>query len=176
MWEPRRLTTSWTSMASHKFIEVEVILRLTVSQYVLVSSPLWDLRPDITSCGLVSVGRPLWREHWSAVCSVITLWSESRRTRNDTLLFHLRLLQPGGAGSRIYIPIGWPSYAPGTCSLYVASYDSQGYGAGILTPFAHLRSYSLSLSLSHTHTGIALPLYLHCNKLRVCSVELWDSK
>jgi hypothetical protein len=55
-------------------------------------------------CGLVSVGRPLWREEGSAVCSVIIQWSESRRTRNHTLLSHLRLPQPGGPGSRIYIP------------------------------------------------------------------------
>jgi hypothetical protein len=56
------------------------------------------------SCGLISVGRPLWREDGSAVCSVITQWSESRITRNHTLLSHLRLLQPGEPGSRIYIP------------------------------------------------------------------------
>jgi hypothetical protein len=54
-------------------------------------------------CGLVSVGRPLWREGESAICSVITQWSETRRTRNYTLLSHLRLLQPGGSGSLIYI-------------------------------------------------------------------------
>jgi hypothetical protein len=36
-------------------LEVEVTLRLTVSQYVLVSSPLWDLRPDLTSCRKVAV-------------------------------------------------------------------------------------------------------------------------
>jgi hypothetical protein len=75
-------------------------------------APLWDLRPDITSvgmllseiCGLVSMGRPLWREDGSAVCSVITQWSESLRTRNHTLLSLPRLPQPGGPGSRIYIP------------------------------------------------------------------------
>jgi hypothetical protein len=54
--------------------------------------------------GLVSVGRRLWREDGSAVCSAITQWSESLRTRNHTLLSHLRLLQPGWPGSRIYIP------------------------------------------------------------------------
>jgi hypothetical protein len=32
-------------------------------------------------CGLVSGGRPLWRENGSAICSVITHWSESLRTR-----------------------------------------------------------------------------------------------
>jgi hypothetical protein len=68
------------------------------------------------SCGLVSVGRPLWREVGSAVCSAITRWSESRRTRNRTLLSHLRLPQPGGPGSCIYIPQeqGGPVIPPGT--------------------------------------------------------------
>jgi hypothetical protein len=46
-------------------------------------------------CGPVSVVRPLWREDGSAICSVITHWSESLRTRNP-LLSHLRLLQHGG--------------------------------------------------------------------------------
>jgi hypothetical protein len=40
-------------------VEVEVTLRLTVSQsvsqYVLLSSPFRDLRPDITSCRNVAV-------------------------------------------------------------------------------------------------------------------------
>jgi hypothetical protein len=55
-------------------------------------------------CGLVSMGRPLWRQDGSAICSVITHWSESLRTRNHTLLSNLRLPQPGGPRSRIYIP------------------------------------------------------------------------
>jgi hypothetical protein len=71
-------------------------------------TPLWDLWPDITSClkfvGLVSVGRPLWREARSAICSVITQWSESLRTHNHALLSHLRLPRPEGPGSHIYIP------------------------------------------------------------------------
>jgi hypothetical protein len=54
---------------------------------------------------LLSVlGRPLWREDGSVICSAICQWPESRRTRNRTLLSHLRLLR----------------------SLSVASYDSQG--------------------------------------------------
>jgi hypothetical protein len=48
----------------------------------------------------VFVGQPLWRDDGSAICSAITQWSESRRTRNHTLLSHLRLPQPGGPGSR----------------------------------------------------------------------------
>jgi hypothetical protein len=55
-------------------------------------------------CGFVSIGRPLWREDGSAICSVITQLSDSLRTRNHTLLSYLRLPQPGGPYSRIYIP------------------------------------------------------------------------
>jgi hypothetical protein len=64
----------------------------SVSQYVLVSGPLWDLGADIYSCRNVAVCKlqsclhPLWREDGSAVCSAITEWFESRRTRNHTLL------------------------------------------------------------------------------------------
>jgi hypothetical protein len=84
----------------------------SVSQYVLVSStlvgfatryllPVGKLLSEI--CGLVSVGCSLWQEDGSAICSVITQWSKSRRTHNHTLLSHLRLPQPGGPGFRIYI-------------------------------------------------------------------------
>jgi hypothetical protein len=64
-------------------------------------------------CGLVSVGRSLWREDGSAICNVITQWSESLRTRNHTLLSHLRLPQPGFL---FYIPQeqGGPVIPPGT--------------------------------------------------------------
>jgi hypothetical protein len=107
---------------------------------------LWDLRPDIISCPNVTLwnfrsciwGRPLWREYGSAICSVITQWSESLRTRNRILLPHLRLPQPGGPGSRILIPqeqgglviptgTGFPLHR----LLRLASYDSQGYDGGI---------------------------------------------
>jgi hypothetical protein len=91
--------------------KVEVTLRLTVSMprcrahsrpcdQILL--PVGMLLSEI--CGLFSVGRPLWREDGSAIYSVITEWSESRRTRNRTLLSYLRLPQPGGPGTRIYIP------------------------------------------------------------------------
>jgi hypothetical protein len=103
----------------------EVTLRLTVSQSVCLGIehpcgtcdqillPVGMLLSEI--CGLVSLGRPLWREDGYAICSVITQWSESRRTRNHTLLSHLRLPQPGGPGSPYLYPLGrgWPSYTPG---------------------------------------------------------------
>jgi hypothetical protein len=83
-------------------------------------APLWDLRPDIISCRTVavwnlrSIGRPLWREDGSTICSVIKKWSESLGTRNHTLLSHLRLPQPGGPGSRIYPPGIWKHYFSAT--------------------------------------------------------------
>jgi hypothetical protein len=110
---------------SHKK-KVEVTLRLTVGQSVCLGIehpcgtcdqillPVEMLLSEI--CGLVSVGRPLWREDGSAIYSVITQWSESLRTRNHTLLSLLRLPQPGGPGSHIYIPQeqGGPVIPPGT--------------------------------------------------------------
>jgi hypothetical protein len=103
-------------------------------------APLWDLRPDITSCRNVAVwnfrscfyGGPLWREDGSAICSVITQWPEWRRTRNHTLLSHLRLPQPGGPSSRIYIPQenGGPFIPPGTARPYSNSYISTCHLAG----------------------------------------------
>jgi hypothetical protein len=46
----------------------------------------------------------------------VTLGSKSRRTRDHIFLSHLRLPQPGGPGSRIYIPReqGGPVIPPGT--------------------------------------------------------------
>jgi hypothetical protein len=64
----------------------------TDGQYVVVSSPLWDLETDINSSRNVSIWKLyfFWREDGSAICSVITQWFESCRTRNHTLLSRLR--------------------------------------------------------------------------------------
>jgi hypothetical protein len=65
----------------------------------------------------------------------VTLGSKSRRTHDHILLSHLRLPQPGGPGPRINIPQeqGGPVIPPGTGFPFVASYDSQECGGGILT-------------------------------------------
>jgi hypothetical protein len=65
---------------------------------------------------LLHVGRPLWLEEGSVLCSVVTHWSESRRTHKHILLSHLRHPQSGGSGPRIYIPQkqGGPVIPPGT--------------------------------------------------------------
>jgi hypothetical protein len=75
---------------------------------------VWRLLSE--SCCFVSMGRPLWREDGSSVCGAIIKWSVSRRTRNHTLLSHLRLPQPGEPDFRIYIPQeqGGPVISPGT--------------------------------------------------------------
>jgi hypothetical protein len=78
--------------------------------------------PEI--CCLVSVGRPLWWEGGAAICSVIIQWSESRRTRNQTLLSHLGLPQPGGPGE-----VGWGYFTDGR------SISMSWYGA----PVCYLR-------------------------------------
>jgi hypothetical protein len=111
-------------------VKVEVTLQLTVSQSVNMTRcrahsgtcdqillPVGMFLSEI--CGLVSVGRPLWREDGSAVCSVITQWSESRRSRNHTL--RLKLLydwrsvsqsvclgieHPCGTCDQILLPVG----------------------------------------------------------------------
>jgi hypothetical protein len=65
-------------------------------------------------CGLVFVGRPLWQEDGSTICSVNTQWSESRRTCNHILLSHVKLPQPEGSGSVFISPQNKvASYIPG---------------------------------------------------------------
>jgi hypothetical protein len=116
--------------------------RRSVSQYVLVSSSLVGLATRycflseccLKFCGLVSLGRPLW------------LNGPSRSELCFTVSDCLRLPQPAGPGSRIYIPQeqGGPVILPGTGFplgrlLRIASYDSQGYGGGIPTLSQHRR-------------------------------------
>jgi hypothetical protein len=74
-------------------------------------APLWGPWPDFTfsfllkkNCFALRFGKPSLTRGRSIICSAICQWSESRRTRNHTLLSHLRL----------------------SGSLSVASYDSQG--------------------------------------------------
>jgi hypothetical protein len=69
------------------------------------------------------------------LASAVPLGTESRRTHGHILLPHLRLPQPRRPGPCIYIPQeqGGPVIPPGTVFPFVALYDSQGYGGGILT-------------------------------------------
>jgi hypothetical protein len=98
LWgEVVRLLNDWRSVSQSVCLGIEHPCG-TCDQILL---PVGMLLSEI--CGLVRVGRLLWREDGSAICSVITQWSESRRTRNHTLLSRMRLPQPGVPGSRIYM-------------------------------------------------------------------------
>jgi hypothetical protein len=70
------------------------------------------------------------------LANTVRLGSESHGTQDHILLSQfLRLCQPGGAGPRIYIPQDRVTqiYPRALGFLSVASYDSQGYGGGILS-------------------------------------------
>jgi hypothetical protein len=117
-----RFLTTWVKPTI--LPKVEVTLRLTVSQLLCLGIehpsgtcdqillPVGMFLSEI--CGLVSLGRPLWREDGSAICSLITQQSESLRTRNHTLLSHLRLPPTWRARFPYLYPLGtgWPSYTP----------------------------------------------------------------
>jgi hypothetical protein len=62
---------------------------------------------------------------------------------------HLRFPQPGGSAPRIYIPQehGGPR-ALG--SLFVASYESQGYGGGIITRLHKSQIFNVELEVEGT--------------------------
>jgi hypothetical protein len=143
------------------------------------ASSFWCRAPQILIFflwHLCHVGHPLWRENRSVICSAITHWLESRRTRNHTLLSHLRLPQPEGQVP-IFISRNRVAqlYPRALGSLFVASYDSQGYGGGILT-YHHTgttqilelefllqstasRPLHLSIGLTFTQIFVLLQLY-----------------
>jgi hypothetical protein len=121
----------------------------TDSQSASVSwcqAPIWGLRPDFITvrqlqvcwCGALSLTRErVCRLQLGLVlASVVILGSESRGTRDHILLpqiwdsfdlegqFHV-FISPRNRVAQIY--------PPALGSLFVASYDSQGYGGGIRT-------------------------------------------
>jgi hypothetical protein len=102
----------------------------------------WSVAPSLTRgwvCNLLV-------QLFLVLARAVTLGSKSCRTHDHILLSHERP-QPGGPGPHIYIPQeqGGPVITPGTGFPFVASYDSQGCGWGILT---RLHTGRLLLSLS----------------------------
>jgi hypothetical protein len=71
-----KLLYDWQSVSQSECLGIEYPCG-TCDQMLF---PIGMLLSEI--CGLLSGGRPLWREDGSAICSVITQWSESLRTRN----------------------------------------------------------------------------------------------
>jgi hypothetical protein len=126
-------------------VQVRVILLPTVSRPVRLGvGPLWSRWPHFkflwvtVTFFLVHVERPLRREDGSVICNAITHWLESLRTLNYILHSHLRLLQHGIPGLRIYIPQeqGGPVIPPGfwfTCTFkFKLYYDRQSVGQFVL--------------------------------------------
>jgi hypothetical protein len=101
------------------------------------------------SCSLVSVGCPIWREDGSTICSAITQWSELCRTYNHTLLSHLRFLQPGRPGSRIYIP----QEHGGLLWLVRLRWKYSNHPPSQVKLYYNRRSVGLSISVLGTHFG-----------------------
>jgi hypothetical protein len=107
---------------------------------------MWSPRPDFYYCqtfgGLLMWGAP--SDERMGLSFTISAGpgqrshSRVRVTRNSSLYFTVsdwRRCQPGGPGPRIYIhqEEGGAVIPTGTVFLFVASYDSQGYGGGIRT-------------------------------------------
>jgi hypothetical protein len=108
-----KITPKYSTLFSNGIFrptEVELMLWPTVSRPIRlgVGHPHDQIFLFPFFCRTIALflvlGRPLWREDGSVICSAICQWSESRRTHNHTLLSHLRLLH----------------------SFSIASYDPQG--------------------------------------------------
>jgi hypothetical protein len=125
--------------------------RQSFGQSVLVSSTLlgpvtnfpFSLKFSLDSCGFVILYRPLWREGGSVI--YCCCWSSPAQSRSG--------LSPVGLKTIFYCPNSWDSlnleglvpvfispmnrvartYPRALGYLSVASYDSQGYGGGILS-------------------------------------------
>jgi hypothetical protein len=128
-------------------------------------SPYWQLRvywcvaPSLTRWWICNLLVQL----LLGLTRAVTLGSKSRRTHDHILLPHLRLPQPGGSAS-CYLNsqgTGYPSYTPRALgSLFVTSYDSLGYGEGILT---HLHS-----GMWTTSKSTVLPVRYELNLCMLC--------
>jgi hypothetical protein len=138
----------------HQTLEVEVNLRPTVSRPVCLgvrrSSGTSDqffvlLEISFRELGLFYFVAPsltrgrvcnLLVQLFLGLARAVTLGSKSRRTHGHILLSHLRLTQPGGPGSRIYIrqEQGGPVIPPGHWVPFMSPLTTRmDYGGGILT-------------------------------------------
>jgi hypothetical protein len=154
-------------MLGTELVQVEVEVEVTTDgQSASLSwcrAPIWNLWPEFSflsdNCVFLDVKHPLWREGESVINSYNCFWDLPEQSLSGPSLAELTtqvpcLLsdspQPGGPGSRIYIPLeqGGPVVCPDTWLLFVASYVSQGYGRGIIT---RLHTGYLYTEIRHTY-------------------------
>jgi hypothetical protein len=123
--------------------------------------PIWGPRPDFDYCQTVA-SLLMWgalSDEKTGLSFTIAAGPRPRshswvRVPRDSWPYFtvsdLRLLQPGGPGSRIYVYIPQEQlYSQALGSLFFASYDSLGYGIGIRT---HLHMDTSSQSQRHIAT------------------------
>jgi hypothetical protein len=123
-------------------------------------APLWDLRPDIISCRNVAV----WNLR-SYICGapsltrgrICNLQCNQSMIREPVTIFYCLIWDSLNLEGHV-IPLG--TGFPLRRLLGLASYDSQGYGGGILTPLtwrdrssqcqsqSHVTTYGQSISMS----------------------------
>jgi hypothetical protein len=126
--------------------EIEVMTDGHSASLSWYRAPTWASWPDFICCRLFAVlpsgKRPLWGEGGSGPWQRC-LWFKSRSARDHILLSHLRLIH---AGPLIYIlqEQSGPVTPPALGSLYIGSYNTQGYGGGILTRL-HTGHYEVNL-------------------------------
>jgi hypothetical protein len=136
------LTSDSELVCLQNLLKVKVTLRLTVSQSVSlgVEPHLWLMTRYLLlfdSYGFVFVGFPLWREDGSVFCTCC--WP----------LLVQSFLRPSPLGlATIFYCLRFET------SLFVTSYDSQGYGGGI-QPCLHT-GYCLGQSQTYAKSQLVL--------------------
>jgi hypothetical protein len=160
------LNDFWSSAQYLTYVqEIELHLPPTVSRQVCLGVWLASGAHDqifvfcLTIAGFLMWGTAVTRGWvWNLLVQLIlvlaravTLLSKSRRTHGHILVSHLRLPQLGLTGPRIYIPQeqAGPVIPPGTAFRFVCSYDSRGYGGGVLARLLVSGSICLPISLTY---------------------------
>jgi hypothetical protein len=118
----------------------------SVIQSVLVSSSVWNPRPDFWYCQTVSClwcgvpyltrGQVCHLQLLLALASAVILWSESHGTHDHILLSQIWLIPNLEGQVPVFISLRnrvAQLYPQALGSLFVTSYNSEGYGGGIPT-------------------------------------------
>jgi hypothetical protein len=100
------------------------------------------------------------------LASAVTFEPKFHRTYVHILLSHLRLPQPGGPGHHIYIPEALDS-------LFITSYDLQGYGGGIQLVTGSVNFFDMSVNVAYGQRQKLLIGVFLFPKLFVLFYETW---